>query len=127
MSNRQHQAGSSTTELVLLTPAVLFMVMLVVQAGLYWHARQVVDAAAQEALESAQVEFATAATGVEVGQAFLAEAGGVRDAVVEVARDAEQVTVQVSGTAVNVLPMAAWQVSAQAAGVVERFVPGPER
>lgn len=119
--------GSSTTELVLLTPVVLFLVMLVVQAGLYWHARQVVEAAALEALGAAQAEFATATVGIEAGESFLAEAGGVRDAVVDVVWDAEQVTVQVGATAVNVLPMVGWQVSAHVVGGVERFVPEPDR
>lgn len=123
MSPQRHEEGSSTTELVLLMPVVLFVVMLIVQTGLYFHARQVVEAAAQEALESAQGETATAAAGTEAGDTFLAEAEGVRDALVQVDRDGVEVFVQVTASAPNVLPLAVWQVSASVTGEVERFIP----
>ena len=127
MAPRRGEDGSSTTELVLLMPVVLFAVMLIVQAGLYFHARQVVEAAAQEALEATQGETATAELGTQAGDAFLAEAGGVRDAVVEVTRSGTQVSVSVVAVAPNVLPLVAWQVSASAMGEVERFVGEADR
>ena len=127
MRGRDTQDGSSTTELVLLMPVVLTAVMLIVQTGLFLHARQVVEATAQEALEAAQAEFADAALGITAGEAFLAEAGGVRVPVVEVQRDASRVSVQVRGAAPNVLPGAVWSVTASASGEVERFVPETER
>lgn len=123
MAPRRCEDGSSTTELVLLMPVVLFLVMLIVQTGLYFHARQVVEAAAQEALEAAQGEASTANLGTQAGDVFLAEAGGVRDAVVEVTRTGTQVSVSVVAAAPNVLPLAVWQVSASVSGEVERFIP----
>ena len=123
MAPRRCEDGSSTTELVLLMPVVLFMVMLIVQTGLYFHARQVVEAAAQEALEAAQGESSTADIGTQAGDTFLAEAGGVRDAMVTVNRTGTQVSVSIVAAAPNVLPLAVWQVSASVSGEVERFIP----
>jgi hypothetical protein len=108
-------------------PVVLFLIMLVVQTGLWFHARQVVEAAALEALEAAQTETGTAADGTSAGDAFLGEAGGVRGAAVEVVRGAETVTVEVRGAAPNVLPLAVWQVSSSVSGEVERFVAEADR
>jgi Flp pilus assembly protein TadG len=124
---RRGEDGNSTTELVLLMPVVLFVVMLIVQTGLYLHARQVVEAAAHEALEAAQGETATQDLGRQAGDTFLAEAGGVRDATVDVTRSGTQVSVSVTATAPNVLPLAVWQVSSSATGEVERFIQEADR
>ena len=103
-------------------PVLLLSIMLVVQTGLWFHARQVVEAAAQEALEAAQAEMASADDGTRAGEGFLADAGGVRDAAVDVVRDAATVSVDVRGTAPNVLPLTVWQVRAAVSGEIERFV-----
>ena len=55
--------GSATTEAVLLTPVLLFLVMLVIQFGLWYHAQHVAQAAAQEGVRSARVEGSTADAG----------------------------------------------------------------
>ncbi len=119
--------GSSTTELVLLMPAVLLAVMVSVQAGLYFHAQQVVEGAVQEALEAAQVESGDADLARAEAESFLGEAGGVREAVVDVTRTIDEVAVQVRGAAPNVLPFAVWTVDAAASGPVERFIPESQR
>lgn len=127
MAEQHCEDGSSTTELVLLMPVVLFAVMLIVQAGLYFHARQVVEAAAQEALGAAQSMGSTADLGMNAGETFLAEAGGVRDAVVEVNASGGQVSVVVTAAAPNVLPLAVWQVSSAVTGELERFIAEADR
>lgn len=119
--------GSSTTELVLLMPAVLLAVLVSVQVALFFHARQVVEAAAQEGLEAAQAEAATADVGRVEAESFLGDAGGIREAVVAVTRTASEVVVQVRGAAPNVLPFSVWTVEASATGPVERFIAEPDR
>jgi Flp pilus assembly protein TadG len=49
-------AGAATTELVLAAPAFLFMILLIVQAGLYFHAINVASAAAQEGAHDASLQ-----------------------------------------------------------------------
>jgi Flp pilus assembly protein TadG len=48
-------AGSATTEFVIATPAFLFTLMLIVQAGLYFHAVSITSAAAQDGARAAAV------------------------------------------------------------------------
>ncbi len=124
---RGGQDGSSTTELVLLMPVVLLLVMLVVQFGLWMHARQVVLSAAQEALSVAQQLDATSDAGRSRAEEFLAQAGGVRDAAVVVDREPATATASVTGTTPAVVPGLSLGVSAVVEGPVERFVSEPDR
>lgn len=119
--------ASSTTELVLLMPVVLLLVMLVVQFGLWMHARQVVLSAAQEALSVAQQLDATSDAGRSRAEEFLAQAGGVRDTAVVVDREAISATASVTGTTPAVVPGLSLGVSAVVQGPVERFVREPDR
>jgi Flp pilus assembly protein TadG len=121
------QAGSATTELVLLMPVVLLLVLLIVQFGLWLHARQVATAAAQEGLVAARVETGTAAAGHARAVAFLTQTGGLRDVGVDASRDVTTARVTVTGTTPTVLPGTALGVSAVAEGPVERFVAEPDR
>jgi Flp pilus assembly protein TadG len=121
-SRDSHEAGSSTTELVLLMPVVLLLIMLIVQFGLWLHAQQIAAAAAQEGLVAAQAEFGTSAAGRDRATSFLTEAGGLRQVRVESERDATSVRVEVAGVTPAVIPGMALAVGAVAQGPVERFV-----
>jgi Flp pilus assembly protein TadG len=126
-ARHREQTGSATTELVLLMPVVLMLVLLVVQFGLWLHARQVATAAAQEGLVAAQVETGTAAAGHARAVAFLAQTGGLRGTSVDASRDVTTARVAVTGTTPAVLPGTALGVSAVAQGPVERFVAEGDR
>ncbi|MPZ28974.1 MAG: pilus assembly protein TadE [Micromonosporaceae bacterium] len=108
-------------------PVVLFMVLLAVQFGLHLHAAQVVEAAAQEGLQAARGEVATAAEGQTRAAGFIASTGGVQSPAVTATRSADTATVTVTGSAPQVVPGLALQVSSVASGPVERFIPEPER
>jgi len=58
--------GAATTEFVIAAPAFLFVIMLIVQAGLYFHAVSVASAAAQDGARAASLEGATPADGERV-------------------------------------------------------------
>ena len=128
--SRQHhagQVGSSTTELVLLMPVVLLLVMLIVQFGLWLHAQHVASAAAQEGLLAAQVESGTSAAGHDRAEAFLTQAGGLREVRIDAARDADHARVEVAGATPMVVPGMSLRVTAVVEGPVERFVAEPDR
>jgi Flp pilus assembly protein TadG len=55
--------AGATTEFVLVTPAFLFTIMVIVQAGLYFHAVSVASAAAQDGARAASVQGGTIAGG----------------------------------------------------------------
>lgn len=121
------QTGSVTTELVMLMPVVLLLVMLIVQFGLWLHARQVATAAAQEGLVAIQVEFGTGTAGLERAAAFLAAAGGLRDVRIDAVDAPATASVSVTGTTPAVVPGMSLGVAAHAEGPTERFVSGLDR
>lgn len=119
--------GAATTELVMATPVLLFVIMLLVQAGLWFHAQHVAQAAAQEGLRAVRVEGGTVADGDARAHDFLDDLG--RDILqgrqVEVQRDAGVASVRVEGWAVNVVPGLRFRVSEVAEGPVEAFRGAP--
>lgn len=110
-------------------PAVLVLIMLIFQVGLFWHAKQAADVAAEEAVESAQLVAASEADGLAGANSILGQAGNLRNVVVTVDRDIGTglVTVTVSGEAPAIVPFGNWRVEAQAQGSIERFIPAGER
>ncbi|MBI2169362.1 MAG: pilus assembly protein [Actinobacteria bacterium] len=124
MSRRcRGDSGQATTEVVLLMPVLLFLVMLVIQFGLWYHAQHVVQAAAQEGVRAARVEGGTAGAGQQRAEAFLDSAGStlVRDAGVTATRDGETATVRVTGRVAGVVPGFSLPLDASAESPVERF------
>ena len=63
--------GAATTELVIAAPAFLFMIMLIVQAGLYFHASSIASAAAQEGARAATVQGGSIPEGERVADDFV--------------------------------------------------------
>jgi Flp pilus assembly protein TadG len=61
----------ATTELVIAAPAFLFMIMLIVQAGLYFHASSIASAAAQEGARAATVQGGSIPEGQQVADDFV--------------------------------------------------------
>ena len=85
--------GSSAVELVLLTPVLLVAVFLIVQFALWYHARGIVLAAAQEGARAARAEQGSAAAGQARAHAYLDALGGdlVTDAAATVTRGPDTV------------------------------------
>jgi len=123
------EAGIASTEVAIVMPAVLVLIMLIFQVGLFWHAKQAADVAAEEAVESAQLAAASEADGLAGANSILGQAGNLQNVVVTVDRDIGTglVTVTVSGEAPAIVPFGNWRVEAQAQGSIERFIPAGER
>ena len=124
---RRGEAGLTSTEVAVLMPVVIALVLVPFQVGLWWHAHQVAAAAAREAVDAAQVATATEADGEAAALRLLDAAGNINQPVVTVTRSAEIVTVEVTGRAPRLLPGFDWQVTAIAEAPVERFIPEPDR
>lgn len=71
--------GLTTTELAVLMPVMIGLVLVPIQVALWWHARQVADAAAQEAVDAALAATATAGDGIEAAEWFLDAAGNLTE------------------------------------------------
>lgn len=108
-------------------PVLIVLVLAPIQVGLWWHASQVADAAAREAVDAAQVDDATEADGVAAANRFLDAAGNLTHRNVTVVRGTDTVTVEVTGRAPLLIPGLDWQVRSVAVGAVERFYAPPER
>ena len=75
-SRRRYERGSASVELVILLPVLFAVMFLGMQAALYYHARTVAIAAAQEGARAAGAENGNASDGVNAAYAFIADAGG---------------------------------------------------
>lgn len=124
---RRPESGMTSTELAVLMPVVIALILVPFQVGLWWHAKQIADAATREAVDAAQVEDATEADGVAAAHRFLDAAGNLTEVTVTVTRAADTVTVEVNGRAPRLIPGLDWQVTARAVGSIERFIPEPDR
>ena len=104
-------------------PAVLLTITLALQFGLYLHAAQIAEAAAQEAVEAAQAELAGPPDGRAAAVTLLSDLPALRTPVVTVSRSATAVSARVTGRAPRLVPGLDLMVAAGAHGPVERFVP----
>jgi hypothetical protein len=121
------EKGLTSTELAVLMPVLIALVLVPFQVALWWHAHQIADAAAREAVDAAQVVTATDDDGMRAAEWFLDAAGNIVDPEVTVTRTADTVSVEVTGRAPRLVPGFDWRVTAYAAGPVERFIPEPDR
>lgn len=105
-------------------PAALFFVLLLVQAGVYWHAHHVAHATADVALAAARADGATAEQAHTTGTGFLDQRGGgglLAGPKITVERTDTVATVRVEGSAGTVIPGLSLPVSVELSGPVERF------
>jgi Flp pilus assembly protein TadG len=121
------ERGMTTIQVAILFPVVLFWIMLIVQYGLWWHAKQVANAAAAEAVDAAQVSSGTARDGEDAAASYLAQSGNLDDITITVSREPTTVTVEVHGDAPRLVPGIEWSVTARSSAPVERFIPESER
>lgn len=118
------ERGSATLVLIILMPVILLITFGTIQGALYYHARTVALAAAQEGLRETRVENGTASAGARSAQQFLAQTGdGYLEAVtVTPSRSATTATVTVTGSCLMLVPgMPSLAISQSASGPVERF------
>lgn len=119
--------GVIATQLAVLMPALLFLIMLAVQYGLWAHATQLADAAADAAATAASLATGTADDGQQAAADLLDQTGNLSELVIVVDRGPTEATATVSGAAPNVVPGLRWHVSARAAAPLEVFVPQGDR
>src|SRR3954465_3520860 len=104
---RRDARGSVSIELVILLPALFAVMFLGMQAALFYHARTVAIAAAQEGARAAGGENGQAADGVSAASSFIADAGGddvLTGTSATANRTATRVTVTVTGRSLSVIP-----------------------
>jgi Flp pilus assembly protein TadG len=121
---RRDQRGSVSIELVILLPALFALMFLGMQAALFYHARTVAIAAAQEGARAAGAEQGREADGVGVANDFIAEAGGddvLTGPSASASRTATTATVTVTGFSLSVIPGWKVRITQSASVPVERL------
>lgn len=116
--------GASAIETAILIPVLLGLLFLIIQAGLFYHARNVASSAAQVAVQRASVLHGTAADGQAAAAGYVQDtAGGVLlSPTVTVDRGATQVRAVVTGATPSLVPgVTLPDVTATAAAPVERL------
>lgn len=121
------EAGIVATQLAVLMPALLVLVMLAVQFALWAHATQLAGAAADAAASAAALPEATDDDGRSAAAGLLAQAGNLGHVDIQVHRDLRSVTATVTGVAPNVVPGFRWSVNARAAAPIEMFIQEVDR
>ena len=123
MRRPEAERGSATTEVVLLTPVLMFLVMAIIQFGLWFHAQHVAQAAADQGVRAARSNGSTAEEGRQRAEDFLDAAAPtlIADPIVVAGREGDLASVTVDGTATALVPGLSLTVHAEATSPVERF------
>ena len=124
---RRGDQGAGAAEIVIAVPLLMVIILVIVQFAVWYHAVSVAQATAEEALAAARVQGGSAAAGQQRAGQVLGQIGSavLVSPQIAVTRTAATATVQVTGTAEEVLPLPglSFPVSVTVAGPVERFVP----
>jgi Flp pilus assembly protein TadG len=118
-----HERGSVTIQMVILLPTVFSILFLGIQGALYYYARQVAHAAAQEGAREAGSEHGTSASGIAAANAFLGNAGGpgvMTHTRVFASRSQTTAQITVRGKSMSVIPGWTLSVRQSASVPVER-------
>lgn len=108
----------------MIIPVVLLIFFGLIQGAVVLQANNVAQAAASTAYNSARLYDASSEDGVSAGNAALTQAGTILTGTnVTVQRNAESVTVTVTGTAATLLPGMPATISRTVTGPTERWVP----
>ncbi|MFE6554118.1 TadE family protein [Streptomyces sp. NPDC057746] len=122
--------GDTSIQMAIVFPFVLLATVAVIQASMWYYARQIALTAAREGLTAARAYQSSPAAGASQARNVLERTAGdsLRGYSVSVSSNGRRVRVQVSGTALSMIPgVPGLQVSQTASGPQERWVnPGSE-
>src|SRR5215210_8793321 len=76
LGSARSERGSTSVQMVILMPVLFSVMFLGLQAALFYHARTVAIAAAQEGARAAGAETGSTGEGIAVASSFVTAAGG---------------------------------------------------
>ncbi|MEV4525248.1 TadE/TadG family type IV pilus assembly protein [Streptosporangium sp. NPDC049304] len=127
--DRGGERGATVVELAIIMPVVLVVVLLIVQFALWFHGRQIADAAAREGARLARVDTESWQQDAESRAQELIRTIGpklLEGATVTAWEEGDQRGVEVSASAVQVVPLlpsTTFTVTARFGGPIECFRP----
>ncbi|MEU6260437.1 TadE/TadG family type IV pilus assembly protein [Streptomyces sp. NPDC047043] len=119
--------GDTSIQMAIIFPFVLLATVAVIQASLWYYARQIALTAAREGASAARAYQASPANGAAQARDVLGRTAGdsLSGYSVVASSDGQRVRVQVTGTALSMIPgVSGLHVSQSASGPVERWTPG---
>ncbi|MFB7576268.1 TadE/TadG family type IV pilus assembly protein [Streptomyces sp. NPDC056165] len=120
--------GDTSIQMAIIFPFVLLATVAVIQASMWYYARQIALTAAREGLTAARAYQSSPADGAAQARNVLGRTAGdsLRGYSVSASSNGQRVRVQVSGTALSMIPgVSGLRVTQSASGPVERWtVPG---
>jgi Flp pilus assembly protein TadG len=118
-------AGSVSLEIAILGPTLLVLIFTIVQAGLWFHARSLALAAAQEGVTAARGFGSDLDAGIARAQSFLDRHAGdslMHTTVITTGSTPRGMRIEVSGRALSVFPgVPGMRVTQSAQGPIERW------
>ncbi|MFF0735952.1 TadE family protein [Streptomyces chartreusis] len=121
---RRGDRGETSIQMAIVYPFVLLATVAVVQACLWFYARQIALTAAREGVTTARAYESSPGEGAAQARTVLARTAGdsLAGYSVSVSSDGQRVRVEVSGTALSMIPgMPGLQITQSASGPVERW------
>ncbi|WP_437097463.1 TadE/TadG family type IV pilus assembly protein [Streptomyces sp. enrichment culture] len=120
--------GDASIQMAIVYPVVLLAAIAVIQASMWYYARQIALTAAREGVTAARAYQASPADGAARAREVLGRTAGdsLRFPAVTVGSTGERIRIQVSGTAQSMIPgIPGLTITQSASGSVERWtVPG---
>lgn len=122
---RRRDERGATAQAVVVFPALLFVIMLIIQFALWAHAVSVAEAAAQDGAAVARRVDGTKTGAEAAANQSLASLGPqmLTTQNVVATRSATEASVTVTGKVISLVPGISLKVHETASGPVERFVP----
>jgi hypothetical protein len=125
---RHRERGTVTAQTAVLTPALLGLILMIVQVAVWQHATHCARAAAEQALAATRVQHGSPRAGHAAAEALLHTVGQVvTDPAITIDRRPSSVTVTIDGYAEPVIPGLHLPVHARSVGVPEPPEPGETR
>lgn len=123
-SRGRGDAGSVPLEWVILAPIVFLLIFGAVQAGLYFHARQVAHQAADQGIQAGRALNAPTDAGPAAARDFLQRMGNslASPGVSSAGTTAEEIHIEVTGEVTTLIPGVSLKVVARAQAPIERWV-----
>jgi len=125
MSSSQRDQGETSAQVVLVVPVIILILMLAIQAGLYFHTSNVAGAAAAQGATAASSVNMTSSVAVQLGQTsasnFVMAAGAQLLATPLVVVSAGMVSVTVQVKVPRIIPFFSSSVGRSVIEPLERF------
>ena len=125
MSLSQRDKGETSAQVVLVVPVIILVLMLAIQAGLYFHTSNVAGAAAAQGATAASSVNITSSVAVQLGQSsasnFVTSAGAQLFATPLVVVSAGMVSVTVQVKVPRIIPFFSSSVGRSVIEPLERF------